>query len=233
MEVQLKIENWLKNNEFEAGLKLYEKHGNNQVWKGLLKSMGKTSVTEKKLIELMKVLLEELKAASQQVQYVQVFSVKKQTLVKEVKLRRSESPDAPQPVQKLIAERKSLWREAYAWFIKLEYLLTNEERLSAARIINHNWRRISRIWVMTMEFDETGMLPPEPVKGTIVAKDINSMHKLLCGLRSKKSKIKAGRLRQFSVENPEIDILAQVEADIDELEHLIELSEIDYEFIQE
>ena len=71
------------------------------------------------------------------------------------------------------------------------------------------------------------------MKGKIVAKDINSMHKLLCASRSKRSKIKAGRLRQFSIEEPEIDILAQTDADIDELEHLIELAESEYEFIQE
>jgi hypothetical protein len=134
-------------------------------------------------------------------------------------------------VKELVAERKRLWREAYAEFNKLELIPTDAERLISARIINDNWRRITRIWVMTEEFDRTGSLPAEPVKAQITAKDINSLYKSLCERRSTRSKIKAGRLRQFSIDEPDVDLLAQCEADIDELEHLYEMAEQEYEVI--
>lgn len=230
-EALYKVENWLREPNFEIGLKLYEKFGNNDVWKGLLKSLGKTSVTEKKLIELMKVLFEELKATPKQVEYVVLYEPKKQVLERQVKIRESDMPDAPERVKELVAERKNLWRQAYAEFNRLDLIPTDAERLVSARIINDNWRRITRIWVMTEEYDRTGSLPAEPVKANITVKDINSLHKSLCERRSTRSKIKSGRLRQFAIDEPEVDLLAQCEADIDELEHLYEMAEQTYEII--
>ena len=230
-EALYKIENWLREPAFEGGLKLYEKWGTNEVWKGLLKDMGKTSVTEKKLLELMKVLFEEMRAAPKVVEYVTIYEPKKQVLERQVKIRESDMPDAPERVKELVSERKQLWREAYAEFNKLELIPTDAERLISARIINDNWRRITKIWVMTEEFDRTGTLPAEPVKAIITAKDINSLYKSLCGRRQLRSKIRAGRLRQFHPDFPEVDLLAQCEADIDELEHLYEMAEQEYEVI--
>ena len=230
-EAFYKVENWLREPCFDSGLKLYEMYGTNDVWKGLLQSMGRTSVTEKKLIELMKVLLEEMKATPKQVEYVILYEPKKQVLERQVKIRESDMPDAPNRVKELVAERKRLWREAYAEFNRLDLIATDAERIVSAKIINDNWRRITRIWVMTEEFDRTGSLPAEPVQAKITAKDMNSLHKSLCERRSTRSKIKKGRLRQFNIDEPEIDLLAQCEADIDELEHLYEMAEQEYEII--
>ena len=230
-EAFYKIENWLREPIFESGIKLYEKYGNNDAWKGLFRTMGKTSVTQKKLIELIKVLFEEMKATEKQVEYVVLYEPKKQALERQVKIRASDLPDAPEKVLALIEERKKLWREAYAEFNRLDLIPTDAERLVSAKIINDNWRRITRIWVMTEEFDRTGSLPPEPVQAKISAKDIHSLYKSLVERRSKRSKIKAGRLKQFTIEEPEVDLLAQCEADIDELEHLYELAEQEYEII--
>jgi len=230
-EALYKIENWLSEQNFEIGLKLYEKYGNDESWKGLFRMMGKTSVTQKKLLALIKVLFEEMRAAPKEVEYVILYEPKKQILQKEIKVRASDLLDAPEKVLDLIAERKQLWREAYAAFNRLDLIVTDVERLVSAKVINDNWRRITRIWVMTEEFDRTGSLPAEPLQANITANDINSLHKSLCERRSKRSKIKAGRLRQFTVELPDIDLLAQCEADIDELEHLYELSELSYEII--
>ena len=230
-EALYKVENWLREPSFDSGLKLYDKYGTNDVWKGLLHSMGKTSVTENKLIGLMKVLFEEIKAAPKQVEYVVLYEPKKQVLERQVKIRESDMPDAPERVKELVTERKKLWREAYAEFNRLDLIPTDAERLISAKIINDNWRRITRIWVMTEEFDRTVSLLAEPVQAKIAAKDMNSLHKSLCERRSTRSKIKKGRLRQFSIDEPDVDLLAQCEADIDELEHLYEMAEQEYEVI--
>lgn len=232
-EAIYKITNWLREPAFETGLKIYQKHGKDDYWKSFLESLGRTSITENKLIELMKQLLEELQTAPKQVQYV-VFSPKQNKLVTSQKIRASDSPDAHPDILKLVEERKLLWREAYSTFSKITLINDQEERLNAAKLINENWRRILKIWVITAEYDDDQTkLPQKEVKGNIIAKDINNLYKTLCYLRQTRSKIKAGRLRQFSVEEPTIDKLAQIEADIDEIEHLLELAESDYEFIQE
>jgi hypothetical protein len=232
-EALYKIENWLREPAFDVGVKIYDKWGTNESLKGFLKLMGKTSVMEKKLLEAIKVLFEEIKAAPKQVEYVILYEPKKQVLERQIKIRPSDDPNAPQAVKDLVAERIKLWREAYAEFNRLDLLPTDAERLISARIINDNWRRITRIWVMTSQYDdepEKG-LPAEPVQAKITAKDMNSLHKSLCERRSTRSKIKSGRLRQFTIDEPDVDLLAQCEADIDELEHLYEMAEQEYDVI--
>lgn len=213
------ITNWLNTGkDYNRGIELYEKYGTEKALLCWYK-MGKNSAALSSLIDELKKLENMAVIIQKQIETkpIPILSVQKKKVFNQVKsIRPSDQDDAPQEVLRLIQRRKELFGEVNRLHAILSETDDLKRAIAAVKLITA-WDEIESIWIKTNYFDVHKQLPVELPKVMIEINRGESLMKHLNNLRSVRSKCKSGRL------NP--DRLPQVEAEIHEIELLIESSE--------
>ncbi len=151
----IEVNNWLNGNRnYDAGVRLYQKLGTNQVFKTLF-AKSQNPYTERKLAECLQEInlatappdrLPEGDTNKRRPTALQAFEVKQEHTFEVVDLSM-----APAALQKLDALRKQLYQQAATEKERLSagYYRTAEERFAALKIIDDNFygfKGIQAIW---------------------------------------------------------------------------------------
>lgn len=218
------ITNWLKaGKDFDKGRVLYEKYGTNTVFKHLFKA-GKNAVSHKFLIEELGKLegaIPERKQVEKQVvggDLPKLFSKPNKQIVKEY-TPPSDHVTAPEEVKKLVERRKYLYAITNRLHAGFSTNLSEIEQAVITIELMMCWDEIEQIWIKTNYFNRHGELPYElpTIELNIVSGE--SLTKRLTNLRTYKSRCLKGY---------KPDDLPKIQAEINEIELLIESSEDEF-----
>lgn len=149
---RLEIERWLESPDWQTGVELYQKYGDNLVVKALLKV--KTDFAFKRLKEeLSKICLQEDKTTIVQ---------GKVTSVEDLRYKKpSELPDAPAQIRSAVAKRRNLYNEYISLHALLKEFVPLEERRKASLRILDIFDEIAPLWDLTNYYDVNLKLPEE------------------------------------------------------------------------
>jgi len=212
------ITDWLNTGkDYNRGIALYEKYGTEKALLSWYK-MGKNSAALSSLIDELKKLENMAVIIQKQIETkpIPILSVQKKKVNQVKSIRPTDQDDAPEEVKILVKRRKEVFGEVNRLHAILSETDDLKRAIAAVKLITA-WDEIESIWIKTNYFDVHKQLPVELPKVVIEIDRGESLMKRLNNLRSIRSKCKSGRL------NP--DRLPEVEAEIHEIELLIESSE--------
>jgi hypothetical protein len=144
----------IRENDYDAMVRLYERHGTNKALK-LLFAGTKNDWTRKQVVGELNKLLPLLpdESQAQVIERVRKIAVKPR--------RKSDDPDAPKEVRALVVRRKMLYARMNYCFGVLHSSEDKEVRFKAAKELLDGQDEIIDIWTKTDFYDLHGSLPKE------------------------------------------------------------------------
>lgn len=144
----------IRENDYDAMVRLYQRHGTNQALK-LLFGATKNDWTKRQVVSELNKLLPLLpdESQAQVIERVQKKAVKPR--------RKSDDPDAPAEVRALVVRRKMLYARMNYCFGVLHTSPDKEVRFKAAKELLDGQDEIIDIWTKSDFYDLHGSLPAE------------------------------------------------------------------------
>lgn len=175
----------LREKDYAAQVRLYERHGNNAALKILFKSVQNDWAKQKVASELRSLLpLLPDESTAQVIERVRKVAVKPR--------RSSDDLDAPKEVRALVVRRKMLYARMNYCFGVLHASKEKEVRFNAAKELLNAQDEIIEIWTKTDFYDLNGSLPKETVALNFDLESLNEvqLQKRRNNLRTYLSKFK-------------------------------------------